>query len=110
MISPYRIVLADDHVILRQGLKKIIGEMADLEVVGEAGNGLELLSILEKLTPDMVLLDISMPNLRGIEAIHPIPQRHVRRGRLLRLERNDASYGFDDVDRLAPEQQLPSER
>ena len=69
-MNPYQIVLADDHVLFRKGLKRILEERSDLEVVGEACNGLELLSLLNKLTPHMVVLDISMPNLRGIEAIH----------------------------------------
>jgi len=71
-VSPYRIVLADDHIILRQGIKRIIGEVVDLEVVGEASDGLELLNLLKKLTPHMVILDISMPNLRGIEATREV--------------------------------------
>ena len=71
-MSSYRIVLADDHIILRQGIKKIIEEYGDLKVVGEARDGLELLSLLRKSTPDMVILDISMPNLRGIEAAREI--------------------------------------
>jgi DNA-binding NarL/FixJ family response regulator len=71
-MKTYRITLADDHVLLRQGLKRIIEERSDLEVIGEAGCGLELLKILREVTPDMVILDISMPNLRGIEAIHEI--------------------------------------
>jgi DNA-binding NarL/FixJ family response regulator len=75
-MSSYRIVLADDHVLLRQGLKRIINEMAGIEVVGEAGDGLELLSLLKKLTPHMVILDISMPRLRGLEAIHEIKNAH----------------------------------
>ena len=75
-MSPYRIVLADDHVMFRQGVKRILSEMADLEVIGEAGCGLELLSLLNKLTPHIVILDISMPRLRGIEAIHEIKAIH----------------------------------
>jgi len=71
-MKPYRIVLADDHVLLRQGLKKILEKTADLEVVGEAGNGIELLHLLRKLNSHMVILDISMPNMRGIEALHEI--------------------------------------
>lgn len=71
-MAPYRVVLADDHVMFRQGLKRILSEMADLEVIGEAGCGLELLNLLNKLIPHMVILDISMPNLRGIEAIHEV--------------------------------------
>ncbi|MDI6763097.1 MAG: response regulator transcription factor [Thermodesulfobacteriota bacterium] len=65
---PYRIVLADDHTIVRQGIKRVIEEKADLTVVGEASDGLELLSLLKILDADLVILDISMPNLRGIEA------------------------------------------
>ncbi len=76
MMAPYRIVLADDHVLVRQGLRRILGEMADLEVVGEASDGLELLNLLNHLTPHMVILDIFMPNLRGIEAIHEIKMIH----------------------------------
>jgi len=68
----YRIVLADDHVIVRQGLRRIIEQAAGLEVVGEADDGLELLALLQRITPDLVVLDIAMPHLRGIEAIHEI--------------------------------------
>jgi len=72
----YRIVLADDHVLVRQGLRRILEEKADLEVVGEASDGLELLNLLGHVTPHMVILDIFMPHLRGIEAIHEIKKIH----------------------------------
>jgi DNA-binding NarL/FixJ family response regulator len=72
----YRIVLVDDHVLVRQGLRRILEEKADLEVVGEASDGLELLNLLGHVTPHMVILDIFMPNLRGIEAIHEIKKIH----------------------------------
>jgi DNA-binding NarL/FixJ family response regulator len=71
-MSSYRIVLADDHTLFREGLKRILKEMIDLEVIGEAGSGLDLLKILRELNPEMVILDISMPNLRGLEAIQEI--------------------------------------
>jgi DNA-binding NarL/FixJ family response regulator len=71
-VSPYRIVLADDHVMFRQGIKNILGKDKGLEVIGEAGDGLKLLELLNKATPDMIILDISMPNLRGIEATREI--------------------------------------
>ena len=73
-MSSYHIILADDHVILRDGIKRIIEEAADLKVAGEASDGLELLELLKKTTADMVILDISMPNLRGIEATCEIKQ------------------------------------
>ena len=71
-MEPYRIVVADDHVMFRQGMKKLIEEMPGVEVIGEAGDGLELLNLLKELTPDMTLIDVSMPNLRGIEAAREI--------------------------------------
>jgi len=71
-MRPYQIVLADDHILLRQGIKSIIQASPNMEVVGEAGDGLELLALLKEVTPDLVILDISMPKLRGIEAIHEI--------------------------------------
>ncbi|MBN2705059.1 MAG: response regulator transcription factor [Deltaproteobacteria bacterium] len=64
-----KIVLADDHAILRQGIKKIIEEEDNLEVVGEVSDGLELIDFLNNNRANLVLLDISMPNVRGIEAI-----------------------------------------
>jgi len=71
-VSPYRIMLADDHVMFRQGIKNILEKDKGLEVIGEAGDGLKLLELLNKATPDMIILDISMPNLRGIEATQEI--------------------------------------
>jgi len=75
-MKSYHILLADDHVLLRQGLKNIIEKMADLKIVGEAGDGLELLQLLHKLTPHLIILDISMPHLRGLEAIREIKAIH----------------------------------
>jgi DNA-binding NarL/FixJ family response regulator len=71
-MASYRIVLADDHALFRQGLSKIIEGVADLEVAGEAGDGLELLSVLQTTLPHLVILDISMPRLRGIEALREV--------------------------------------
>jgi DNA-binding NarL/FixJ family response regulator len=69
-------VLADDHALLRQGVKKIIEDAGDMTVVGEAADGLKLLDLLKEVTTDLVILDISMPNLRGIEAASEIKQSH----------------------------------
>lgn len=76
MMTSYRIVLADDHVILRDGVKHIIQERPDLHVVGEASDGLELLRLLKRQETDMILLDISMKGLRGIEATREIKSSH----------------------------------
>ncbi len=68
-MKPCQIVLADDHALIRRGLKKIIDGHPLLQVIGDVGDGLELLCLLKEKCPDIILLDISMPNLRGIEAI-----------------------------------------
>jgi DNA-binding NarL/FixJ family response regulator len=73
---PYQIILADDHLMFRSGLKRIIEDAAGLAIIGEAGDGLQLLELLKKTKPDMVILDISMPKLRGIEAAREIKNRH----------------------------------
>jgi DNA-binding NarL/FixJ family response regulator len=72
----YRIVLADDHVLIRQGLGKLIDGVDDLQVAGEAGDGVELLALLDATPADLVILDISMPKMRGIEAIRAIRREH----------------------------------
>jgi len=71
-MNKYRIILADDHILIRRGLKKIIDGESNLQVVGEANDGIELINILKGQATDLILLDISMPNLRGIEAISEI--------------------------------------
>src|SRR5665647_700494 len=72
MASPFKILLADDHVMFRRGIKSLIQGMDNVEVVGEAGDGLELLRLLQDIHPDLVIMDISMPNLRGLEATREI--------------------------------------
>jgi len=75
MGKAYRVILADDHILVRRGLRRILEEKTDLEIVAEVGDGLELLNVLNKIQPNMIILDVSMPNLRGIEAIPEI--RHI---------------------------------
>lgn len=75
-MQPYRIILADDHAMFRKGVRKILEEIDGLEIIGEAAHGLELLDLLKKMTPDMIILDISMPHIRGIEACAEIKKIH----------------------------------
>jgi len=67
-MADYRVILADDHVILRHGMKSIIDGVGDLVVVGEADDGAALLGMLRDNPPDLVILDIAMPKIRGLEA------------------------------------------
>lgn len=74
-MEPYRIILADDHILFRQGIKRILDEISETQVVGEAGDGQEVLKLVKNLLPDLAILDISIPKLNGIETCREI--RHL---------------------------------
>ncbi len=67
-----KIILADDHQIVRQGLRTLLSLEADMKVVGEAHNGFQTLKLAQELAPDVIIMDISMPDLNGIEATRQI--------------------------------------
>jgi DNA-binding NarL/FixJ family response regulator len=71
-VKNFEILLADDHAIFRMGIRKIIEEIDGVAVCGEANDGLELLELLKTTHPGLIILDISMPNLRGLEATEEI--------------------------------------
>lgn len=72
----YRIVLADDHVLIRHGIKNLLSQKEDLQVVGEVSNGEELIAFLGSNTVDLIILDISMPNIGGLEAVTLVKDRY----------------------------------
>ena len=67
-MKPVRVLLADDHTLVRAGLRKLLEAMPEVEVVGEASDGLALLALAGQLRPTLVLMDIAMPGLNGLEA------------------------------------------
>ena len=72
MNPPYRVLLADDHAVLRSGLRLLIETQSDFKIVGEASNGLAALALAQELCPDLVLLDLSMPGLGGLDALQTL--------------------------------------
>jgi DNA-binding NarL/FixJ family response regulator len=68
MRDKIHILLADDHAVVRQGFKMILAAQPDMEIVGEAGNGREALDLASQLQPDVIVMDVAMPELNGIEA------------------------------------------
>ena len=88
----WRIVIADDHFLIREGLRSILEGEDNLEVVGEAKDGMELLFLLDQLKPDLVLLDISMPNLQGIETARLVKMRHPEMNILILTMHQEREY------------------
>jgi two-component system response regulator NreC len=71
-VSKLRIVLADDHEVMREGLRLLVNSQPDMECVGEAGDGREAVALACQLRPDVVLMDVSMPSMSGLEATRQI--------------------------------------
>ena len=75
-MDAFTIILADDHPMFREGIRKIIERIEGARITGEANDGFELLELLKTSSPNLVILDISMPNLRGLEAIREIKKTY----------------------------------
>ena len=75
-MQPYTVVLADDHVMFRQGIKNFIEKIDGIQICGEVNDGKELLDYLKTLSPDLIILDIAMPRLRGLEAFRQIKKQY----------------------------------
>ena len=71
-----RVLLVDDHAILREGIRYLLSASGEVDVVGEAQDGVEALEMVEQLHPDAVLMDIAMPRMNGIEATTELKKRH----------------------------------
>ncbi len=87
-----RIVLADDHAVLRSGLKALLNSSPQFEVIGEAENGLEAITMVEKLQPTVLLLDLSMPDMNGMDCIKEIRSRGLTCPILVLTMYDDAEY------------------
>jgi two-component system, NarL family, response regulator NreC len=77
-MEPYRILLADDHVLFREAISKAINATGELEVMGGVSDGLELLAALQESAPDLIILDLTMPNLSGLAAAKKVKTAYPR--------------------------------
>ncbi len=87
-----RIFLADDHAVLRAGLKSLLNAEPDMEVVGEAGDGVSCVEKVAATTPDVILLDVNMPHCNGLEALPEIRRRTPTSHILILTMHDDAEY------------------
>ena len=76
-MSQIRIVLADDHQVVREGTRRMLDREADMQVVGEAADGQQAVDMVADLRPDVVVLDVRMPHLSGIEATKQVNDHHL---------------------------------
>jgi two-component system response regulator NreC len=93
-----RVLVVDDHTIVRDGICALLGLAGDMEVVGEAANGREALEMVRKLVPDVVLMDISMPVMGGLEATRRIRKEFPKVKVLALTQYDDKAYVFPVIE------------
>ncbi len=91
-MNPIRILLADDHGIVRRGLHYLLERSPGMQVIGEAADGREAVRLAEETSPDVVIMDIAMPNLNGIEATAQIVKKNPKAGVIILSMHSDEAY------------------
>ena len=94
-MTPIRILLVDDHVVVRAGLRMLLGAYPELEIAGEAETGAEGVRLARELAPDVILMDISMPDMNGIEATRRIKEQNPDVAVLALTMHEDDQYFFE---------------
>ncbi len=95
--GPIRVLVADDHPLFREGVASLLGPVEDVEVVGEASDGEQALTLVAELEPDVVLMDLAMPGLGGVEATRTISRRHPELGVIVLTMLDDDAWVFAAV-------------
>jgi DNA-binding NarL/FixJ family response regulator len=90
-LARIRLLIVDDHEIFRKGLRSLVESSADLEICGEAANGIEAVEAARHLKPDVIVMDISMPSMNGLDATKRI-RKEVPQSRVLVLSQHDSSH------------------
>lgn len=93
-----RIVLADDHSMIREGIKQLLELDANFSVIGQAGDGIECMHLLKEKIPDVLLLDVNMPRMNGIEVLKKIKEENLQVKVLMLTIHNEVDYLLSAVD------------
>lgn len=93
-----RVILADDHAIIRRGIRRILEKDPKIAVIAEAGSGAEAIRLVNELQPDVLLLDIEMPDMKGYQVASELRACHVRVS-ILGLSSSDGSYFIEEIKR-----------
>jgi DNA-binding NarL/FixJ family response regulator len=91
-VDPIRVVLADDHAVVRKGIREFLTEPGDIDVLAEAGDGDEAIRLIDQLRPDVAVLDIQMPRRTGIDVCRHVRAQHWPIGLLILTAYDDAPY------------------
>lgn len=97
LTRPVRVILADDHPLIRQGLRTMLDASEGVEVLAEATNGQELIELTEKLRPDVVVVDIRMPEVDGLEAVRSIRRSHPEVKALMLTVHDEEAYVHEAI-------------
>jgi len=97
METPYRIIIADDHSLIRKGLRTMIELESDMQVIGEAADGQELLDFLRSEQPDLIVMDISMPRVNGIEAVQEVVENYPKIRILMLTMHRNSQYFYNAI-------------
>ncbi len=97
-MNQIRVVLADDHSFVRKGIRQILGKAPEIEIVGEGENGAEALSLVELLEPDVLLLDVEMPVMNGIQVARRLKETSTTVRVLVISAHDDRQYILEMLD------------
>lgn len=93
-----KIIIADDHSMVREGLKKLLELDGDIEVIGEASDGIECIELLKKSYPEVLLLDINMPNMNGLEVLKKLKENRMKVKVIILTVHNEIEYLLKAVE------------
>ncbi|MDE6314110.1 MAG: response regulator transcription factor [Lachnospiraceae bacterium] len=95
---PIKVLLADDHSMIREGIRQLLELMGEIEVIGEAADGVECINLLKKVKPDILLLDINMPHMNGLQVLEKISRGKIPVKIIVLTVHNEVEYLMKSLD------------